>query len=61
MSIPRERAGRCCVCGRTLTDRDAFIRHERLDVLVCSTCPLTNVMGEDVSQHTLMFNRGERS
>lgn len=44
----------CCVCHET---SDYYCYHQRLGVAVCSKCPLTNVMGEDVTNHAMYFVR----
>lgn len=42
----------CAVCGETVSK---YIWHARLGVAVCSTCPKTDVCGEDITMHTVMW------
>lgn len=43
----------CAVCGEPVTP--PYVVHYRLDAVVCATCPLTNVKGEDITGHCLMW------
>jgi len=42
----------CCSCHEIV---ETYFYHQRLGVAVCFHCPLTNVMGEDVSTHTMYW------
>jgi hypothetical protein len=44
----------CCVCHNV---SDKYCYHQRLGVAICSDCPLTDVMGEDVTMHTMYWVR----
>ena len=51
----------CAVCGRPLTAEDDYIYHARLGVFVCMGCPQTNVCGEDITDHTVMWHIASRA
>ena len=42
----------CEVCGSTV---EKYVYHARLGVAVCLTCPMTDVKGEDITSHTLLW------
>ena len=46
----------CDVCGGAITADQRWVFHQRLRAAVHVGCPLTNVRGEDISQHTLMWH-----
>lgn len=46
----------CTVCGRTLTEADTYWHHARLGVDICDACPKTNVCGEDVTHHAMLWH-----
>jgi hypothetical protein len=46
----------CAVCGEMIGAK-GYVRHSRLGVVVCETCPLDNVNGEDIRLHTLFWDR----
>lgn len=50
----QEDAWVCVVCGSAVWGRDHKL-HPRLGVRICSTCPLTDVVGEDVSNHAMLW------
>jgi hypothetical protein len=45
----------CAVCGDTILPGEWFSHHQRLNVNVCSECPLTKVMGEDITTHSVLW------
>ena len=44
----------CAVCGEHKPWR---WYHNRLDAYICTDCPLTDVNGEDVTAHAMLWNR----
>jgi hypothetical protein len=45
----------CEICKKPI--QGMYIHHVRLNVDICGTCPLDNVKGEDVSNHTVDVRR----
>lgn len=43
----------CVVCLKTIEGN--YIYHLRLNAYICGSCPLTNVKGEDVSEHCMYY------
>lgn len=43
----------CDVCGK---ETKSYVYHQRLAVAVCSDCPKTNVRGEDITMHSLIWS-----
>lgn len=53
---PEPELRRCEVCKDLVTDAVGYVEHVRLGVVVCSTCPKTDVCGEDISAHTVVWH-----
>lgn len=45
----------CIVCNDEIVEGQLFFHHQRLNVDLHASCPTTDVMGEDVSMHTMMW------
>lgn len=58
MSTVRTRKGEpivCAVCGKKITTDEGYIHHARLAADVHMSCPKTNVRGEDITRHSVLF------
>lgn len=50
------RPGDCAVCGEPIIrSRHSYVWHQRLDVGVHEGCPKTDVRGEDITTHTVLW------
>ena len=58
VSVDPTRPGDCAVCGKPITRTHAYMWHQRLRVGIHYGCPLTDVRGEDISTHTLLWFAG---
>lgn len=57
---PQPEPGRYCyICGRALDDSITWAFHQRLNVAVCGTCPMTDVMGEDITSHLMLWHHAQ--
>lgn len=45
----------CIVCHDEIVEGQVFFYHARLNVYVHTYCDITDVCGEDISTHTLMW------
>lgn len=45
--------GTCVVCGARPTGKWAY--HARLDIFVCLSHDITNIRGEDIYEHAMVF------
>jgi len=46
----------CDVCHEPITLGQSWIRHMRLDANVHMSCPMTDVKGEDISKHAVIWH-----
>lgn len=50
----------CVVCGKPVMTGESYLVHSRLAVAIHADCPRDNVMGEDVSTHTMLWSVEQR-
>ncbi len=48
--FPTVIVGNCAGCGKLLTNKDHYAEHVTTGILVCESCPMTNVHGMDLSE-----------
>lgn len=49
----------CAVCKKEIYEGGRYFYHSRLDAYIHPKCPLTNVWGENLEGHAMIWGRVE--